>query len=157
MLAQRGQEEEPAAGAQLLELMRVGVERPQQARGEGHRGGAVREEGGVAGRCVVCMYGRVCGCGYMSWFRTCRLNLSSRPTYFSYARMYNERTYLPLREHLRVANACGEVARHQGQERRGPLADVAAATAAGDSDAVAVRAGVHPDDDLYDWVERKGR
>lgn len=74
MLAQRGQEEEPAAGAQLLELVRVGVERPQQARGEGHRGGAVGEEGGVAGRGVVwwvCM--DVCvGCEYMPWFCMCR-------------------------------------------------------------------------------------
>lgn len=48
MLAQRGQEEEPTTRPHLLQLMRVGVECPQQARGEGDGGGAVREEGGVA-------------------------------------------------------------------------------------------------------------
>ena len=68
VLEQGREEEEAAAGAQFLQLVGVGVERPQEAGSERDGGGAVGEEGGVPG--MERWWGGIWGGVYvrMCWF-----------------------------------------------------------------------------------------
>jgi hypothetical protein len=69
VLAEGGKEEQPAARPHLLKLVRVGVERPQQAGGQRDGLGAVGEEGRVP---VGVVFG-----GFWKWVRSGSIDRSS--------------------------------------------------------------------------------